>query len=87
MKYIRDCPLNCDFNYFGKTKALEYKVGPYGLLFSWYTLSIKGNCDNKPTDIFAWLRRRETSGVDWCIKLRMENDLGSDKIWTPEITW
>ena len=69
------------------SKALEYKVGPYGLLFSWYTLSIKGNCDNKPTDIFAWLRRRETSGVDWCIKLRMENDLGSDKIWTPEITW
>ena len=46
-----------------------------------------GNCDNKPIDIFAWLRRRETSGVDWCIKLRMENDLGSDKIWTPQITW
>ena len=46
-----------------------------------------GNCENKSTDIFAWLRRRETSGVDWCIKLRMENDLGSDKIWTPEITW
>ena len=22
-------------------KALEYKVGTYGLLFSWYTLSIK----------------------------------------------
>ena len=22
-------------------KALEYKVGPYGLLFSWYTLSIR----------------------------------------------
>ena len=34
LKYIRDCPLNCDFNYFEKTKALEYKVGPYGLLFS-----------------------------------------------------
>ena len=29
LKYIRDCPLNCAFNSFGKTKALEYKLGPY----------------------------------------------------------
>ena len=40
-------------------KAIEYKVGPYGLLFSWYTLSIRdGN------DIFAYLWTGETSGID-----------------------
>ena len=34
LKYIRDCPLNCGFDSFWKTMALEYKVNPYGLLFS-----------------------------------------------------
>ena len=55
-------------------KALEYKVSPYRLLFSWYTLSSRsflrarmGNCEIKPADganTFAYLRTRLTSGID-----------------------
>ena len=36
-----------------------------------------GNCDIKPIDganIFAYLRRRETSGIDWWIKLRKTDE-------------
>ena len=51
-------------------KALEYKVRPYGLLFSWYTLSIRSFLRGQNgklwhgTTIFAYLRTRETSGID-----------------------
>ena len=54
-----------------RSKALEYKVGPNGFLFTWYTLSFwgarMGDCDIKATDgakIFAYLRTRMTSGID-----------------------
>ena len=57
-------------NQFINPKALEYKVGPYGLLFSW-SEALWGaridNCDIKPTDgatMFAYLRTGETSGID-----------------------
>ena len=50
LKYIKLKPSIRSF-FFG-TKALEYKVGPYGLLSSWYTLFIRriANCDIKPKD-------------------------------------
>ena len=60
-------------------KALEYKVRPYELLFSWYAQISEGfwgarigNCDIKPTDgttIFTYLRKGE-SGIDWFKKER-----------------
>jgi hypothetical protein len=55
------------------TKPLEYKVRPYGLLFSCYILCIRSflrgqkNCDTKPTDgatTFSYLRTGEKSGID-----------------------
>ena len=75
-------------------KALEYKVGPYGLLFSWYTLSIRSfwrgrnwklwHQTNRWRHFFAYLRTGETSGINSWVKLRMKNEKwnGIDGIWT-----
>ena len=45
------------------TKALHYKVGPYGLLFRSFLGARMRNCDNKLTDganVLAYLRTRDS---------------------------
>ena len=74
---------------------LDRKVHPaYVLLESWYNLAIRSflrgqnrKFYTKPTDdaiIFAYLKTRETSGIDQWIKLikKGTKTIGIDGIWT-----
>ena len=66
------------------TKALEYKVRPYGLLFSWYALSIKSflrgqeleivtlNQQMAPLFLHIWGQERH---LEWINELNLERKM------------